>query len=61
MASPGFWDNQEQARGIIEEANDLKGWVEPWKTLSTRTRELREMGELLETESDEGLEEELGA
>jgi peptide chain release factor 2 len=58
MAEPGFWDNQEKARGIIDEANALKGWVLPWKALSTRTTELREMGELLEMEPDEVMEEE---
>jgi peptide chain release factor 2 len=45
---------------VIDEANDLKGWVEPWKGLSARTRELREMAELLELEPDEAMEEELG-
>jgi peptide chain release factor 2 len=58
MAEPGFWDNQDKARGIIDEANALKGWVEPWKALAVRTAELREMGDLLEMESDEGLEKE---
>ena len=58
MAEPGFWDNQDKARGIIDEANALKGWVEPWKALSVRTAELREMGDLLEMEPDEGLEKE---
>jgi peptide chain release factor 2 len=58
MAEPGFWDNQEKARGIIDEANALKGWIEPWRALEARTAELREMGDLLEMEPDEGLEEE---
>ena len=58
MAAPGFWDNQEKARAVIDEANGLKGWVRPWKALSARTSELREMGELLELETDESLEEE---
>jgi len=59
MTAPGFWDHQDKARGIIEEANGLKGWVEPWKALSARVRELREMGELLELEPDQELEAEL--
>jgi len=60
MTEPGFWDNQEKARGVIEEANTLKSWVEPWKALSRRTRDLKEMADLLEMEEDESLESELG-
>jgi peptide chain release factor 2 len=60
MASPGFWDNQEKARRFIEEANAIKAWVEPWRALSARTSELREMGELLEADPDEAMEAELG-
>ena len=56
MVAPGFWDSQEKARGVIEEANGLKRWVEPWNTLSARTGELREMSDLLEMEPDEELE-----
>ena len=56
MVAPGFWDSQDKARGVIEEANSLKRWVEPWNTLSARTGELREMADLLEMEPDEELE-----
>ena len=58
MAEQGFWDNQEKARGIIDEANELKSWVRPWNALSARTGDLKEMGELLELEDDEGMEKE---
>ncbi len=58
MASPGFWDDPDAARGTIDEANRLKGWVEPWKELSTKVGDLEEIAELLETESDESLEKE---
>ncbi|MFO8172960.1 MAG: peptide chain release factor 2 [Longimicrobiales bacterium] len=56
MTEPGFWENQERAREIIDEANVLKGWVEPWKELSQRTSDLKEMAELLEMEEEESLE-----
>jgi peptide chain release factor 2 len=56
MAAPGFWDNQDKARGVIDESNGLKRWVDPWNTLSAGTAELREMADLLEMESDEELE-----
>jgi len=58
MAEPGFWDSQEKAREVIDEANALKGWVLPWKALSARTVDLREMGELLQIEPDDAMEEE---
>ncbi len=56
MASPSFWDNQESARNTIDEANKLKGWVEPWNAVSKRASDLAEMAELLELEPDEELE-----
>jgi len=56
MAAPGFWDNQERARGVIDESNGLKRWVDPWNALSSRTAELREMADLLEMEPDGELE-----
>jgi len=56
MAEPTFWDNQEQARGLIDEANLLKGWVNPWRELHGKTEELGELVDLLEEESDEELE-----
>jgi peptide chain release factor 2 len=58
MAAPSFWDDPDEARDTIQEANDLKEWVEPWKELHDRARELEELAELMETESDPGLEEE---
>ncbi len=58
MTEPGFWDNPEQAREVMEESNRLKGWVEPWKELHERVTELSELAELLIEETDEELEEE---
>ncbi|HSJ07381.1 MAG TPA: peptide chain release factor 2 [Longimicrobiales bacterium] len=60
MAEPGFWDAQDAARSIIAEANQLKGWVEPWSDLDRRSRELTELAELLEDEQDPDLEAEWG-
>jgi peptide chain release factor 2 len=61
MAVPGFWDAPEAARDTIAEANQLKAWVEPWEALSKRANDLTELAELLELESDRGLEEEWAA
>lgn len=58
MAEPSFWDDQENARGVIEQVNALKRWTEP---LGELTRRLNDLGELLELadESENGLIEEL--
>ena len=58
MASPTFWDRPDQAREVMEEANRLKGWLEPWKKLDRKGEELAELGELLREEPDAELEEE---
>jgi len=52
MASPGFWDDPDRARGVIERSQELKEWTEPWQELSDRVGELRELSELLEEEPD---------
>lgn len=59
MAQPGFWDAPDDAREVIAEANDLKAWVEPWDAMRVKAESLLELAELLETDSDEALEEEL--
>jgi peptide chain release factor 2 len=61
MAEPSFWDNPDKARTVIDEANRLKGWVEPWVELERRATELAELAELLELEPDPDLEDEWAA
>jgi peptide chain release factor 2 len=52
MAAPGFWDDPNAARTVIEESNKLKTWVEPWSELSTQASDLNALAELLEVEDD---------
>jgi peptide chain release factor 2 len=59
MAAPEFWNDQEKARTVIDEANRIKGWVEPWNRLSDRIDELETVVELLEMEEDPDLATEL--
>jgi peptide chain release factor 2 len=59
MASPGFWDQPEAAREIIERANGLKAWTEPWKDLSRRLDDLLELRDLLAEAEDQELSAEL--
>jgi peptide chain release factor 2 len=58
MTQPGFWDNQEAAREIIEESNRIKAWVDPWAELTRKVTELDALVELLEDEDDAELQEE---
>jgi peptide chain release factor 2 len=58
MAAPGFWDAPEAAREIIADANQLKGWVEPWSALERKAADLTELAELLDGEPDAELEQE---
>ncbi|MFW6207010.1 MAG: peptide chain release factor 2 [Gemmatimonadota bacterium] len=52
MTEPGFWDDQDRARRITIEVNDLKGWVEPWEKAHARAAELLELAELLDAEDE---------
>jgi peptide chain release factor 2 len=60
MSEPDFWSDPERARALIAEANELKAWTEPWRELSAKVGDLREMADLLEVEEDESLSEEWG-
>jgi peptide chain release factor 2 len=55
MAAPGFWDDQEAARVVIDESNRLKSWIQPWADLSDNVSELDALVELLELEDDPDL------
>ena len=60
MASPGFWDNQEEAQKVISRSNEIKRWTEPLKETGTRVGDLKELIELSE-EEDEAMSAELEA
>ncbi len=59
MAEPGFWDQPAAAREVIAEAKGLKEWLEPYRSLVSRSGELAELAELLDAEPDDTLEAEL--
>src|SRR5262245_56637837 len=54
MGASDFWNDSNAAREVIAQANELKGWVEPWEELVRKTTELEELTELIE--ADEALE-----
>jgi peptide chain release factor 2 len=55
MSAPGFWDSPDAARDIIAESNLLKGWVDPWTSLTRKGQDLTELAELIQMEPDEAL------
>jgi peptide chain release factor 2 len=54
MSSPGFWDNQEAAQGVVSRLSALKAIIEPTEELSRKAQDLAELFELAaESEPDE--------
>ena len=60
-AASSFWEDADRARATMQELNDLKGWLEPWEGVDKRAGDLVELGELIESEPDSGMEEEFRA
>ena len=52
MADPSFWNDQNAAREVIEEANKIKAWTEPWNRISGKVASSSELLDLLEAEED---------
>ena len=59
MMTPGFWDDQEKAQVVINEANGLKAVVNEFNELLSTQENLEMTLELLKEEPDEELQEEL--
>ena len=55
MAAPDFWNNNEQAKKLINELNGVKSVVDEFNKLSAEFEDLQTMVELAEEEDDEGL------
>ncbi|PCI94706.1 peptide chain release factor 2 [Candidatus Aerophobetes bacterium] len=58
MGTSNFWDNNIKATRVIEEANKIKSWSEPYNLVSTRYDALNEMLQEVD-ETDEVFYEEL--
>ncbi len=56
MAEPGFWDDAQATKTVIDEVKELRSWIEPWEKLDRKAVELEELAELLVAESDPELE-----
>ncbi|MGV3709993.1 MAG: peptide chain release factor 2 [Gemmatimonas sp.] len=55
MSDAAFWNNQERAREMVQQVKELKGWIEPYDSLTARTNSARELAELLSLEPDDDL------
>ena len=53
MADPGFWNNQDQARSVVQQMKALKVVVESYGDLEQRLRSAAELAEMLDAEPDE--------
>ncbi|WP_139177919.1 peptide chain release factor 2 [Oceanobacillus limi] len=59
MTEPGFWDDQNTAQKVIDEANGLKSYVNKFDEIAERIDDLEVNYELVKEENDEELYEEL--
>jgi len=51
QAEPGFWDNQDAARGTIQKFKVVNALVKPYEELTRAAAELTAMGELAEEDA----------
>ncbi|WP_421381420.1 peptide chain release factor 2 [Bacillus salacetis] len=59
MVDPNFWNDQQAAQGVINEANSLKDLVNEYKDMQEMQENLEVTLELVKEESDADLQEEL--
>ncbi|HAM81644.1 MAG TPA: peptide chain release factor 2 [Ornithinibacillus sp.] len=59
MTAPGFWDDQQAAQAVINEANGLKSFVNSFEGINNRYEDLEVTYELAREENDPELAEEL--
>lgn len=52
MGSASFWEDPDHAKTIIDEANELKAWIEPYDESSKRFRSAVSLLEELDPEQD---------
>lgn len=55
MARPGFWADNERARGVVDEVRALKRWVEPYVELKQRSDDAAELAALVDAEAEVAL------
>jgi peptide chain release factor 2 len=56
MAAPGFWNDPERARGVVDDARRLRRWTEPFEDLTRRLQDAQELAAMVALEPDADLE-----
>lgn len=59
VAEPGFWDDQEQAKQLSQELNELQEELGRWESIRTDVNETLELRKMAEQESDAAMTAEL--
>ena len=59
--APGFWDDVEQAQGVMQHLTRLKEQVAPWHDLSKRAKESLGLLELAQEDDDQSMAGEIAA
>jgi peptide chain release factor 2 len=59
MTGAGFWDDQDEARSVVQQVKTLKLWVDAYDAIARRVESARELDELLSAEPDETMLQEL--
>lgn len=50
VARPDLWDDQAEAQRKLQRLNELKHAIEPWRTLESQVRDVRDLAEMVEDE-----------
>ncbi len=56
MAAPGFWNDPERARSVVDDVRRLRRWTEPFEDLTRRLQDAQELAAMVELEPDTDLE-----
>src|SRR3954470_5799728 len=59
MGAGDFWTNQEAAQETVREVKQLKNWLDPYESLTSRVASARELAEMLDAEPDADMDAEL--
>jgi peptide chain release factor 2 len=55
MSAAGFWNDQEKAQSVVQQVKTVKGWIEPYDSMTGRVQSASELEEMLALEPDEEL------
>ncbi len=59
MAKPGFWDNPDKAKAVLNENNSLKEWVDPLSGIGKSISDISDLAKLAEEDESAEMETEI--